>query len=101
MRCARRWCFIRRTPLEEGTRWLAQAQEDLKWAKDLADRGGYHIACFLSQQVGEKALKAFIYSQGQEIVLGYSVERLSSDASKWKADFAEKAKRLNGLRTRV
>lgn len=35
--------------------------EDLKWAKDLAERGGYHIACFLSQQVGEKALKAFLY----------------------------------------
>jgi len=41
-------------------RWLEQASEDLKWAKDLAERGGYHIACFLAQQIGEKALKAFL-----------------------------------------
>jgi len=51
---------MRRTPLEEAERWLSQAEEDLKWAKDLATRGGYHIACFLAQQVGEKAIEAFI-----------------------------------------
>jgi HEPN domain-containing protein len=39
---------------------LEQAAEDLRWAKDLAERGGYHIACFLAQQVGEKALKGFL-----------------------------------------
>ena len=33
-----------RDPLKEGRRWLEQAIEDLKWAKDLAERGGYHIA---------------------------------------------------------
>jgi len=32
---------------EEGKRWLEQAKADLKWARDLAERGGYHIACFL------------------------------------------------------
>ena len=84
---------MRRTPLEEGQRWLAQAEEDLKWTQDLANRGGYHIACFLAQQVGEKAIKAFIYAQGEEIVLGHSVERLCSDASHWNPAFAESAKR--------
>ena len=47
---------MRDSPLDEGLRWLAQAEEDLKWAKHLADEGGWHIACFLSQQVAEKAL---------------------------------------------
>ena len=63
---------------EEGRRRLEQAEEDLRWARDLAERGGYHIACFLAQQVGEKALKALLYARGEEIVLGHSVERLCS-----------------------
>jgi HEPN domain-containing protein len=74
---------MRRSPLDEGRRWLEQAEEDLRWAKHLARRGGYHIACFLAQQVGEKALKAFLYAQGEEVVLGYSVERLCRDAVRW------------------
>jgi len=31
---------MRREAIEEGKRWLEQAREDLKWAKDLAERGG-------------------------------------------------------------
>lgn len=77
---------------EEGKRWLEQAIEDLKWAKELAERGGYHIACFLAQQVGEKALKAFLYAQGEEVVLGRSVERLCSTASHYDAQFSDKVK---------
>jgi HEPN domain-containing protein len=84
---------MRRSPLEEGKRWLEQAEEDLKWAKDLAERGGYHIACFLAQQVGEKALKAFLYAKGEEMVVGHSIERLCQRASSWEAKFGEHAKR--------
>jgi HEPN domain-containing protein len=51
---------MRKSAREEGGRWLEQAAEDLRWAKDLAERGGNHIACFLAQQVGEKALKGFL-----------------------------------------
>lgn len=82
---------MRNEPIEEGRRWLEQASEDLKWAKDLAERGGYHIACFLAQQVGEKALKAFIYAQGEEIVIGHSVERLCHYAARFDREFADKA----------
>ncbi len=39
-------------PLLDRLRFLYQAREDLRWAEDLAQRGGYHIACFLAQQVG-------------------------------------------------
>lgn len=66
---------MRKEAIEEGKRWLEQAIEDLKWAKDLAERGGYHISCFLAQQVGEKALRAYLYAQGEEIVIGHSIER--------------------------
>lgn len=80
---------MRRDATEEGKRWLEQATEDLKWAKDLAERGGYHISCFLTQQVGEKAVKAFLYAQGEEIVIGHSVERLCNFASKFDVKFSE------------
>lgn len=70
-------------------RWLEQASEDLKWAKDLAERGGYHIACFLAQQIGEKALKAFLYAQGEEIVVGHSVERLCHQAARYDHEFKD------------
>lgn len=91
---------MRRGALEEAKRWLEQAEEDLKWAKDLAGRGGYHIACFLAQQVGEKALKAFLYAQGEDIVIGHSVERLCGLASKYDIEFQEMVRRwavLDGL----
>ena len=88
---------MRRSPLEEGRRWLEQAEEDLRWADDLARRGGYHIACFLAQQIGEKALKAFLYASGEEIVLGHSVERLCAEAARYEPDFRERARRWSIL----
>ena len=84
---------MRRSPLEEGQRWLAQAEEDLKWVKDLADRGGHYLACFLAQQTAGKALKAFLYAQGEEVVLGHSVERLWTMAGQLKPDLKESVKR--------
>ena len=88
---------MRNSALEEGERWLSQAIEDLKWTKLLAEQGGWHLACFLSQQVTEKALKAFLYAQGEEIVLGHSVARLCANAAEYKMDFSEKAKRWSLL----
>ncbi len=80
---------MRREPHEEGKRWLTQAKEDLRWAEHLAREGGYHVACFLAQQVAEKALKAFLYAQGEEIVLGNSVARLVEEAGRYDAAFVE------------
>ncbi len=88
---------MRRSQMEEGERWLAQATEDLKWTALLAREGGWHLACFLAQQVVEKALKAFLYAQGEEIVLGHSVERLCSAAAAYEAKFAQKARRWSIL----
>jgi HEPN domain-containing protein len=78
---------MRDEPLEEGQRWLRQAQEDLHWARHLAQEGAYHLACFLSQQVAEKALKAFLYAQGEEFVIGHSVERLCAAAAAFDPEF--------------
>ncbi len=83
---------MRKEPVDEGRRWLEQASEDLKWATELAERGGYHIACFLAQQVAEKALKGFLYARGEELVMGHSVERLCAAAAGFDKGFAERAK---------
>jgi len=88
---------MRRSALEEGERWLAQATADLRWARHLAQEGGWHLACFLAQQVTEKALKAFLYAQGEEIVVGHSVERLCAAAARHRPEFADKARRWSLL----
>jgi HEPN domain-containing protein len=83
---------MRNKPLDEGQRWLRQAREDLHWAQHLAAQGAYHLACFLAQQVTGKALKAFLYAQGEEIVLGHSVERLCASAATFETEFQKHAR---------
>ncbi len=83
---------MRNEPLEEGRRWLRQAEEDLRWTRHLAEQGAYYLACFLAQQVAEKALKAFLYAQGLEVVLGHSVERLCAAASAYEPAFRTHAR---------
>ena len=60
-------------PLGEGSRWLLQAEQDLDDARYNFDGGRFHLACFLAQQAAEKALKAFLYVEGEEHVFGHSV----------------------------
>ena len=81
---------MRKPPREEAKRWLEQAREDLKWAQRLATEGGYHIACFLAQQIAEKALKAFLYAQGEMNVFGHAVSVLASRAAQYEKNIEEK-----------
>ncbi len=78
---------MKRKPLEEGRRWLEQASADRHGAQLLFDGASYHLACFIGQQVAEKALKAYLYAQGEEIVIGHSVEALCRRAAEYDADF--------------
>lgn len=88
---------MRPDPITEGRRWLDQSRHDLTWAHHLAEQGANHIACFLAQQVTEKALKAFLYATGEEVVLGYSVQRLAAEAAEHEQRFAEKTGRWSSL----
>lgn len=81
---------MRKPPIEEAKRWLDQAREDLIWAKRLSNDGGYHIACFLSQQIAEKALKAFLYSKGEVQVFGHSVSVLADRMAQYEKSVKEK-----------
>ncbi len=81
----------------EGERWLEQAQEDLKWSRALFEQGAHHLVAFLSQQVAEKGLKALLYYQGQEAVLGHSVERLAMEVAEVFPEVTDKAARWAAL----
>lgn len=78
---------MREDPKAEGARWLQQAQIDLHWCRHLRDQGAWYLACFLAQQVAEKALKAFLYAQGEELVIGHSVRQLCARAGAYDPDF--------------
>jgi HEPN domain-containing protein len=78
---------MKRDPRSEGLRWLEQAEADRKGAELLLNGGSYHLACFVGQQVAEKSLKAFLYAQGEEFVVGHSVEALCRWAGQFDDDF--------------
>lgn len=80
---------MKRTPLEEGKRWLDQARADLRGGEVLLTAESYHLACFVAQQVVEKALKAFLYAQGEEFVIGHSVEVLAGQAAEYDPAFED------------
>ena len=78
---------MRKTPEEEAYRWLEQAAADLHSAKVLLENNIYVTTCFISQQAAEKALKAYLYGQGEELVTGHSVALLCSWAAEYDHDF--------------
>ena len=71
----------------EARRWMRQAEADLEAAQYLSDGKWYNLACFLSQQAGEKGVKAFLFSQGAEDVWGYSLVDLCEDAKLFDPQF--------------
>ena len=60
----------------EASRWLEQATEDYRSAEVLLEAGRHYMVCFVSQQIAEKALKAYLYAQGRDWVFGHSVSKL-------------------------
>jgi HEPN domain-containing protein len=75
--------------LTTGQRWLSQAQHDLRAAALNRREGFPEIACFLAQQSAEKALKAFLYAQGERPVVGHATHRLVQDCAEYETAFAE------------
>ena len=88
---------MKRDARAEGLRWIEQAEADRKGAKLLFDGGSYHLACFVGQQIAEKALKAFLYAQGEEFVVGHSVEALCQWASEIDKGFDELREKIAPL----
>lgn len=60
----------------EALRWFRQAENDLAFARVAVRDGFFAQACFIAQQVSEKALKAIAYRLGERAVLGHSLVEL-------------------------
>ncbi|MEW6069940.1 MAG: HEPN domain-containing protein, partial [Candidatus Thermoplasmatota archaeon] len=78
---------MRRNLVAEGKRWLKQAENDFDDAKFSLGGKRYHLACFLAQQSAEKALKAYLYTMGEEELWTHSVAELCAMAGRFDAEF--------------
>jgi HEPN domain-containing protein len=59
--------------------WLAQAKNDLGWAKVSLEAGYYSQVCFICQQAAKKALKAVAFSRGMTAVLSHSIRTIANE----------------------
>jgi len=75
--------------LEEGLRWLDQAEADLKTSRDCLKDGNYYASAFFSQQAAEKALKGLLYSHGYRAIITHSVVDLLEESAKFGDEFGE------------
>jgi HEPN domain-containing protein len=69
------------------TKWLKQAEADLKAARDSLSDSNHEWSCFQSQQSGEKALKACLYEKGYTSIVTHSLKELFKECSKLDASF--------------
>lgn len=78
---------MRNNNKNECEKWLRQAKYDLNTAKNNLKNKDYEWSCFLSQQSAEKALKAFLYLNGERLILTHSVNRLIKKCLEYNKDF--------------
>lgn len=64
-------------PKQEAQRWLRQAAHVLSVANVLLEHADYAECCFHAEQVGQLALKAFLYASGERFVPIHSVKALA------------------------
>jgi HEPN domain-containing protein len=74
---------------QDAKRWFSQALRDLDDANFNLKGERFNIACFLSQQSAEKALKAYLFLKGADEVWGHSVGELCEDAKSLDESFKE------------
>ena len=88
---------MRPEPHEEALWWLRQAEADFSALEVLLRAEKYDLVCFLSQQVAEKALKAYLFSRGEELILSHSVARLCMMAAEFDPAFLTLRAKIKGL----
>lgn len=76
-------------PEQESSRWLMQAQWDLKASRDSAVAGNFEWACFQAQQAAGKALKSFLFEAGRSAGVLHSVRRLLLECGQVNPRFAD------------
>lgn len=72
----------------EADRWWRQARADLAFLPIAKQAGKYDTCCFLAQQTAEKALKAYLFAQGEELIFTHSIFKLCDMATRYDPGFA-------------
>ena len=84
---------------KEARRWYLQAKDDFKFVQWVLKEGVFFDkGCFLSQQAGEKIIKACLYATGKRRVIGHSLFEMTEELTGIDKEFAksiEPAKRLD------
>jgi HEPN domain-containing protein/predicted nucleotidyltransferase len=88
---------VRRGPVAEAERWLAQSQYELNVARHSSEGGFYAATCFYTHQAAEKALKAYLYATGERRVTGHSVHELVQQCAIQNEAFREILPRISKL----
>lgn len=71
----------------EAKRWFDQGARDRAAAESNRKHGFHEVACFLCQQSAEKLLKAFLYFQGERMVMGHSTLSLAEKCGQYDERF--------------
>jgi HEPN domain-containing protein len=64
-------------PEEDARRWLREAELTLAQAEEAVRDKFYNLACFLSEQAAQKALKAVLYLWGARQITIHSITELT------------------------
>jgi len=71
----------------EADRWWRQALSDNSFLSIALEAKKFDTCCFLAQQVAEKALKAFLFSSGEELIFSHSIFKLYEMSSQYEPEF--------------
>ncbi len=84
---------------KESSRWYLQARDDFKFVQWVLKEGVFFDkGCFISQQAGEKIIKACLYAIGKRRVIGHSLFEMIGELTGIDKEFkkiTEPAKRLD------
>lgn len=78
--------------------WLNKALDDVNWAEDSLEDGHFSGVCFLSQQIVEKVLKAYLYFKRERLIRVHDLFKLLRRCEKFDPEFKKfgsTAKNLN------
>jgi HEPN domain-containing protein len=81
----------------EAGRWWRQALADFSFLPVARQAAKYDTCCFLAQQTAEKALKAYLFQQGEELIFTHSIFKLCAMAAHYAAEFTELQERVKLL----
>ena len=81
----------------EASRWWRQALADFSFLPVARQAARYETCCFLAQQTAAKALKAYLFYQGEELIFTHSIFKLCDMAAQYAPDFTELKERVKLL----